>query len=80
MKRVRDIADERYADIRDTAAHVATKLTELAGHSEADDMSADFETVLGGGRPPAQSNEDRAAGAEREAASRLGLSGAETAR
>jgi hypothetical protein len=80
MKRVRDIADERYADIRDTVAHVATKLTEVAGHSEADDMSADFETVLGGGKPPAQSNEDRGAGVEREAASRLGLSGAETAR
>lgn len=80
MKRVRDIADERYADIRDTAAHVATKLTELTGRPEADDMSADFETVLGGGKPPAQANEDRGAGVEREAASRLGLSGAETAR
>ena len=80
MKRVRDIADERYADIRDTAAHVATKLTELTGRSETDDMSADFETVLGGGKPPAQANEDRGAGVEREAASRLGLSDAETAR
>jgi len=81
MRRVREAADERFADIRDTADHVATQLrTELAGRPEAEDMSADFETVLGGGKPPAQASKDGGLQVEREAASRLGLSGAETAR
>ena len=54
-QRLREAADEQYAQVKEAAERVATDLQNRgAARSETEDQSSDFETVLGGGKPAAQ--------------------------
>lgn len=53
-QRAREAADEQFGMAREAAEHLAGELqTQFAGNGQDQDKSADFETVIGGGKPAA---------------------------
>lgn len=75
-RRVREVADEQFGQVRETAEEFANQVqTRFATPSQPDDSASDFEEVLGGGKPPVEQAQATAVEVERSAGVSPGASG-----